>query len=181
MRSLMTFIILALLTGCSTIDMRQYRSSEPNLDLFGFFQGQTKGWGIVQDRKGNLTRQFSVDIKGTVNSDGSLSLAEDFDWSDGTKSSRTWILTKLDAHNYSGKAEDVINTARGKLYGSVLNWQYKLNLKIDDTTWKITFDDWMYLLNDQILLNKATMSKFGLKVGEVTIVFQKNITEEGKS
>jgi hypothetical protein len=55
----------------------------------------------------------------------------------------------------------------------VLNWKYLLNLKVDDTTWKIRFDDWMFLVSDNLLLNKATMSKFGFKVGEVTIVFQK--------
>ena len=150
-----------------------------HLDLFSFFQGQTKGWGIVQDRKGNLTRQFTVDIRGTVNSDGSLTLVEDFDWSDGEKSNRTWILKKLDAHSYTGTAEDVVNSSSGTLYGNVLNWQYKLNLKLDDTTWKIKFDDWMFLLGENLLLNKATMSKFGLKVGEVTIVFQKIMAQGG--
>ena len=174
MRLLMTFLMIALFTGCSAVDMKQYSSNKPHLDLFSFFQGQTQGWGIVQDRKGNLTRQFTVAIEGTVNSDGSLTLVEDFDWSDGEKSKRTWILTKVGVHSYTGEAEDVVNSASGTLYGNVLNWQYKLNLKVDDTTWKINFDDWMYLLNDEILLNKATMSKFGLKVGEVNIVFQKN-------
>ena len=178
-RLLMGLLILAMLTGCSAVDMQQYRSNEPHLDLFSFFQGQTKGWGIVQDRKGNLTRQFTVDITGTVNSDGSLTLAEDFDWSDGEKSNRTWILTKLDAHSYTGTAEDVVNGASGTLYGNVLNLQYKLKLKIDDTSWKITFDDWMFLVDANLLLNKATMSKFGLKVGEVTIIFHKTTDEEG--
>lgn len=174
MRLLITFLILMLLSGCSAIDMKQYSSNEPYLDLFGFFQGQTKGWGIVQDRKGTVTRQFTVKIKGTVNSDSSLTLVEDFDWSDGEKSNRTWILSKLDEHSYTGKAEDVIDSASGTLYGNVLNWQYKMNLKVDDTIWKIKFDDWMFLLSDNLLLNKATMSKFGLKVGEVIIVFSKN-------
>jgi len=170
----MGLVIIFLLAGCSTIDIRQYSSNEPRLDLFGYFQGETKGWGIVQDRKGVVTRQFTVAIKGTVDNEGRLILEEDFDWSDGEKSKRTWILSKHNSHSYSGQAEDVIDSARGTLYGNVLNWQYMLNLNVDGTTWKITFDDWMFLVSDDILLNKATMSKFGLKVGEVTIVFQKN-------
>lgn len=174
MRLLVIFLTLAILTGCSAVDMKQYRSNEPRLDLFTFFQGKTKGWGIVQDRKGTLTRQFTVDITGTVNADGSLILEEDFDWSDSEKSKRTWILRKLDAHSYTGEAEDVVDSASGTLYGNVLNWKYKLNLPIDETSWKITFDDWMFLVSENLLLNKATMSKFGFKVGEVTIVFQRN-------
>lgn len=162
-----------LLSGCSAIDMKQYSSNEPSLDIFAYFQGQTRGWGIVQDRKGTLTRQFTVEINGTVNSDGSLSLAEDFEWSDGEKTKRTWILARQDAHRYTGRAEDVIDSASGILYGNVLNWKYMLNLRVEDTTWKIKFDDWMFLVSEDIILNKATMSKFGFKVGEVTIVFQK--------
>jgi hypothetical protein len=168
----MALSIFALLTGCSAIDIKQYSSNQPALDLYSFFHGQTKGWGIVQDRKGRLTRQFLVAITGTVDRDGSLTLVENFDWSDGEKSQRTWILTRVDEHSYTGRADDVINSASGTLYGNVLNWQYVLNLKLDGTVWKISFDDWMFLVDDSLLLNKATMSKFGFKVGEITIVFQ---------
>ncbi|MFW2368829.1 MAG: DUF3833 domain-containing protein [Desulforhopalus sp.] len=173
MRILLMFLTLSLLTGCSAIDMKSYSSNEPRLDLYEFFQGQTKGWGIVQDRKGRLTRQFTVNITGTVSSDDKLTLVEDFTWSDGEQSTRTWILSKQDPHNFTGTAADVINSASGTLYGNVLNWQYKLNLKVDDSTWKIDFDDWMFLVDENLLLNKATMLKLGFKIGEVTIVFQK--------
>jgi hypothetical protein len=175
MRLFISSVLLAfLVTGCSAIDMTQYRTNKPGLDLFTYFQGKTTGWGIVQDRKGVLTRQFVVHIDGTVNSDGRLTLVEDFDWSDGEKTSRTWVLSKQAEHKYTGTAEDVIDSADGTLYGNVLNWQYRLNLQVDDTTWKIKFDDWMFLVSEDLLLNKAIMSKFGFKVGEVTIVFQKN-------
>lgn len=169
----MVITLLVSLSGCSAIDMKQYSANQPALNLHEYFQGQTKGWGIVQDRKGQLTRQFTVAITGTVDDDGILTLAENFDWSDGEKSQRTWLLSKTDAHNFTGRAEDVIDTASGTLYGNVLNWQYVLNLKVDETVWKIAFDDWMFLVDDRLLLNKATMSKFGFKVGEITIVFQK--------
>lgn len=173
MKSLIISMLIILLSGCSTIDLSQYSRNTPKLDLYDYFKGNTRGWGIVQDRKGTLTRQFVVDIVGQVNSKGNLVLEEHFDWSDGEKSQRTWELSKESDHDYSGTAEDVIDSADGKLYGNVLNWNYLLNLKVDDTTWKIRFDDWMFLVSDNLLLNKATMSKFGFKVGEVTIVFQK--------
>lgn len=173
MKHIFTLIVLMLLTSCSAVDMKQYNSNTPKLDLFNYFTGKTQGWGIVQDRKGTLTRQFTVDITGTITSDGKLHLHEDFDWSDGEQSTRTWIIDRSDNHTYNGVAEDVLKSADGELYGNVLNWKYQLNLKVDDANWKITFDDWMFLVSDEILLNKATMTKFGFKVGEVTIVFQK--------
>jgi hypothetical protein len=173
MKYIITLFVLIFLTSCSAVDMKQYGANSPKLDLFNYFIGETKGYGIVQDRKGTLTRQFTVDITGTIQADGSLKLYEEFDWSDGEKSTRTWIITKNDVHLYSGTAEDVASPADGIAYGNVLNWQYLLNLKVDDTTWKIKFDDWMFLVTDQVMINKAKMSKFGLTVGEVTIVFQK--------
>jgi hypothetical protein len=37
----------------------------------------------------------------------------------------------------------------------------------------VNFDDWMWLMDDEHLLNRAYMSKYGLSIGEVIIVFKK--------
>lgn len=173
MKFIYILLTMILLSGCSAIDMKQYATNSPELDLFEYFKGETKGYGIVQDRKGILNRHFTVDITGTVETDGSLILYEKFDWNDGEKSTRTWIISKTGEQFFTGTAEDVSGPADGTAYGNVLNWQYVLNLKVDDTTWKIKFDDWMFQVTDEVLINRAKMSKFGLTVGEVTIVFQK--------
>jgi hypothetical protein len=174
MKLLSTVVLLILvLTGCSSIDLKQYRENTPQFDLFEYFTGKTTGWGIVQDRKGVLLRQFVVDISGEVKENGQLVLTENFDWSDGEQSERVWVLTQTDKHTLIGTADDVPDPATGVLYGNVLNWKYRVNLKIDDSTWEITFDDWMFKVSEDMLINKATMSKFGIDVGDVTIVFRK--------
>ena len=173
MRVFLTLLMLVLVTGCSAIDMKRYSGNKPQLDLFEYFSGSTMGWGIVQDRKGELLRQFVVQITGEVTEDGQLILRENFDWSDGERSSRTWILSQQDTHSFTGTAGDVYDQADGILYGNVLNWQYYLDLKVKESNWKIKFDDWMFQVSDDMLINKATMSKFGFKVGEITIVFRK--------
>ncbi|WP_028580164.1 DUF3833 domain-containing protein [Desulfogranum japonicum] len=171
-----TFIlpfILLLLTGCSEINMEAYQENKPRFELMEYFSGHTKGWGIVQDRKGVLLRSFIVDIEGEISQGGQLVLHEEFNWSDGEQSARTWILSKKDDHKYVGTAADVIGEADGVLFGNVLNWQYQLDLKVKESNWQITFDDWMFMVADETVINRATMSKFGFRVGEVTIVFQK--------
>ena len=173
MRWLSVLFVVLFISGCSTIDMRMYRDNEPQLDLFTYFQGKTKGWGIVQDRKGELLRQFVVDIDGKLSDDGSLVLEEHFTWNDGERSTRTWTLDRVDSHRFTGTAEDVAGQAEGVVSGNVLLWQYQLNLKVEETTWLITFEDWMFKVSDKLLLNRATMTKFGFTVGEITIVFQK--------
>ena len=34
-------------------------------------------------------------------------------------------------------------------------------------------DDWMYLIDDRVMLNRATMTKFGVRLGEITLSFTK--------
>jgi hypothetical protein len=48
-----------------------------------------------------------------------------------------------------------------------------LSLPVDGRVIEVRFDDWMYLMNDRVMLNKATMSKWGVRLGEVTLSFTK--------
>ncbi len=173
MKAFAMLISILVTAGCSAINVAQYSENKPRLDLFQYFEGETKGWGIVQDRSGRLTRQFVVEIRGTIDAGGRLVLEEHFNWSDGEKSSRTWTIEKSDDHTFAGTAGDVVGTAEGKAYGNALNWRYKLLLEVDGSSWKVNFDDWMFLQPDNVLINRAAMSKFGLHVGDVTIVFKK--------
>ena len=169
---LLIFLLL-LLAGCSGVDINQYQNNTPKFDLFSYFEGTTKGWGIVQDRKGALTRQFTVDILGSTDEKGRLVLKEYFDWSDGEQSTRTWTITRTGENQFTGMAPDVVGEATGTNVGNILNWKYILNLEVDGDTYKVNFDDWMFLMPDNVLLNRASMSKFGFHLGDVIIVFNK--------
>ncbi len=170
------WVLTLLLSGCAGQDISQYEGNRPIFDLFNYFSGKTYGWGIVQDRRGVLLRQFEVTIEGSIDDSGNLVLDEDFLFNDGEKQKRIWTISRLDQSSYSGRAGDVIGEADGRSAGNALNWKYDLALDVDGSTWKIRFDDWMFLQPDGILLNRAEMSKFGFLVGEVTIAFSKNPT-----
>ncbi len=172
MRFGLYLVFMLFLTGCSGVELAQYQDNQPKLSLFSYFEGNTLGWGIVQNRSGELTRQFVVDIRGTVAND-TLTLEEDFVWSDGEKSTRVWTIQKDGNHKLSGSAGDVVGTAAGEVYGNVLNWNYYLNLTIDDNTWKVYMDDWMFLQQDNVLINRTSMSKFGIHLADITITFLK--------
>ncbi|WP_299879740.1 DUF3833 domain-containing protein [uncultured Cocleimonas sp.] len=153
--------------------IQDYQQNKPNFSLFDYFQGKTRGWGMFQDRGGNLKRQFVVDINGYTNDQGQLVLEEDFVWSDGEKSRRVWTISKDGNNQFIGKADDVIGEAKGVSAGNALNWKYDLSLPVDGKTYKVRFDDWMFLQPDGVLLNRAKMSKFGFNLGEVFISFKK--------
>lgn len=149
---------------------RDYQDTGPPLDLFAYFAGQTRAWGIFQDRSGNLKRQFTVDIVGEVDGDR-LTLTEDFVYADGETQQRVWQIRRLDPHRFEGRADDVVGVASGERYGSVLNWRYTLRLPWRDSSVDVQFDDWMFMQPDGVLINRARVSKFGFTVGEVTLFF----------
>lgn len=169
------FLLSLTISGCSgsKVSIDNYKTIRPTLNLFSYFEGDTRGWGMFNDRKGTLKRQFVVDIKGYKNADGALVLEEDFVWNDGEKSRRVWTIKQSDNNNYIGTADDVIGEARGISAGNSLNWSYDLNLPVGDKSYVVHFDDWMFLQPDGVMLNRAKMSKFGFGLGEVFISFKK--------
>lgn len=174
MRYFLGIILAILLAGCSKVDIAQYADNKPAFDIFSYFEGKTSGWGMVQNRSGKLLRQFVVAIDGTFTDENTLVLEEQFIWSDGEESTRVWTIKKTAADTYVGTADDVVGTAQGISSGNALNWRYHLNVEADGSTWKIHFDDWMFLQPDQVLLNRASMSKFGIHLGDITIAFTKD-------
>jgi len=149
-----------------------YADTTPRFDVMSYFLGESRAWGIFQDRSGQVRRQFTVDLKGEMDGD-TLVLTEDFVYRDGEQSQRVWRIRRIDEHRYQGEADDVVGVAEGVGYGQALNWRYQLLLTVDGKTWKVSFDDWMFLQEDGVLINRATMSKFGFKLGEVTLFFHK--------
>lgn len=180
MKQIIIFLSMLIVAGCSTVDVKQYRDRKPVFDLYSYFQGETIGWGIVQDRKGVLLRQFVVTIQGSITENKELVLQEHFVWNDGEIQQRTWSISAKDAHRLDGTASDVVGTATGEVYGNVLNWKYYLDVKVDDANHTLHFDDWMFLQNDNVLINKTKMSKFGIHLGDITIVFNKNVVPGGR-
>lgn len=163
-----------LATGCSTQNIQTYQNTTPTLDMHEFFSGQIDGWGMFQGRNGDVKERFYVDIDATHEGDNVIVLDEKFSWADGTKSQRIWRLTKQADGRWQGTAGDVIGTAKGEVTGNTLHWQYVLDLPVGEKTYKVNLDDWMYLIDKDVILNRSVMKKFGVEVGSVTLSMHRN-------
>lgn len=173
MKSLGKVLVMALipfLSACST-KLDDYRGVEPELDLSQFFNGHLEAYGIVQDYKGKVSRRFKADILGRWEGDQGI-LDELFYFADGEEQHRCWQLQKS-GKRYMGQAGDVIGLAEGEVAGNALNWQYTLAVPVNGKTWNIKLNDWMFLVDEQNLINRASMYKFGLEVGEITLYIRK--------
>jgi len=113
-----------------------------------------------------------VDMTGTW--DGNKgTLVETFRYYSGRVDERSWVITKHDDGTYTGVASDIIGEARGRQVGSTLAWQYGLNIVVDGRTFKVKLDDWMWQMNDGILINRSYIKKFGITAAELTLFMQK--------
>ena len=163
-------LFLAACSGRPALD--DPKLSDRELDLEVFFAGKTRAYGQFNDVFGTVRRRFEVDITGTWDGER-LTLVEDFVYEDGSTEQRVWTLKKTGPQTWEGTAPGVIGIARGEERGDTFNWQYTIDLPVPDGTLRVEFDDWMWLLSDDRLLNRAYMSRFGLPIGEVIITFER--------
>lgn len=164
--------LAVMLAGCGSVPVERSRDERPALDLQRYFNGTVDAWGFFQDRSGKVVKRFTVRIDARWSGDTGT-LDEHFEYSDGSRSRRVWTLQRIDQHRFRGTADDVVGEARGELRGNALRWQYVLRLDVDGRSWDVDFDDWMYLMDDQVMLNRSVMSKFGVRLGEVILTFRK--------
>jgi len=168
-----SFTIYKVYLNNKNMKPEDYKKTEPVIKIEEYFEGKVKAWGILQNRKGKVTRSFEANMNGKFENN-ILTLEEDFYWKDGEKQKRIWKIEKIDENNYIGTAPDVIGKARGVSYGKAFKFEYNLMVPFKGRSIKIRFDDWIFKQDDKVAINRATLSKFGFKVGELTVLFQKN-------
>ena len=162
----------ALLGACGTPQVQDYAKEAPVLELRDYFNGTLDAYGIFTDRSGKVVKRFSVVMNCTWQGDAGV-LDEAFTYSDGSTQRRIWRLTRHANGRYSGTADDVVGSAEGQQSGNAFNWTYTLALPVDARVIEVQFDDWMYLMNNKVMINKAAMRKWGVGLGEVTLSFIK--------
>ncbi len=161
------------LAGCAGApQVSDYAQEKPVFDLKNYFTGVVDGWGIFTDRSGKVVKRFLVTMNCSWNGDQGV-LDEDFVYSDGTKQKRIWRMTQLPDGKYVGRADDVVGVGNGQQMGNAFRWGYTLNLPVDNKVYEVQFDDWMYQMDDKVVINKATMRKFGITLGELVVNFKK--------
>ncbi|MEM1143965.1 MAG: DUF3833 domain-containing protein [Pseudomonadota bacterium] len=163
-----------LLSGCATsLDGSRYLEQSPEFDLFGFFEGDVRAWGVVQNRSGEVVQRFTVDIRGTVEG-ATLTLDESFTYGLGEGvQERVWTIEQADDGSYTGSASDILGTAIGESYGNAFRWAYAMDLPVGEQIYRVKFEDWIFALDEQRMINRSYIQKFGLDLAEVTIYMER--------
>lgn len=162
----------AALSGCASHDIEQYRAEQPVLDLREYFNGTLDAYGVFTDRSGRVVRRFTVVMECSWQGDEGVA-DERFTYADGGTERRVWRLRRGPDGRYTGTADDVVGEAQGQARGNAFRWGYTLRLPVDGSVYEVQFDDWMFLMGQRVMLNKAVMTKWGIRLGEVTLSFVK--------
>jgi len=152
------------------MELEDFRGTEPRFVPEEYFIGTTRAWGVFQDRFGDVRRQFVVDIEGRLDGEV-LVLDETFRYADGETEERTWRLRPVGERRYEGTADDVVGTATGEALGQAFHLEYDLEIEIGGDAWRVHFEDWLLLQPGGVVINRATVSKFGFTVGGMSAFF----------
>ncbi|RYF35576.1 MAG: DUF3833 domain-containing protein [Comamonadaceae bacterium] len=164
--------LAAFLSGCAAPQPSDYAAERPLLSLRDYFNGRVEAHGMFQNRNGKVVKRFTVVMDCSWQGNDGV-LDERFSYSDGTTSRRVWKLKALADGRFTGTADDVVGTAQGEQRGNAFHWNYTLKQPVDDSVYEVQMDDWMYLVDDRVMLNRAVMRKFGVTLGAVTLSFNK--------
>lgn len=168
----MVLTSIFFITSCAGVHVNHYENEKPKLILENFLNGDLEAYGIFQNRSGEVVKRFKCTMKASWENNKGI-IDETFYYSDGTTSKRIWVLLKTADNKYVGTAGDVIGEALGETAGNAFNWKYVLDIPLEKSTIHVSMNDWMYLVDDKVIINKTEMTKFGFKVGEVTLTILK--------
>lgn len=169
---ILTSMFCFLISGCGSKSIDYYESRKEKIDMREFFNGEIEGWGALFDIWGNQTRSFYVHINGSWDGNKGV-LDEKFDFDDGEKQTRKWDVYFENESVFKAKALDIIGDATGIQKGNAVNLNYILEVPYKNSTINLSMDDWMYKIQDNAVVNKTSMKKFGIKVGELVLIMKK--------
>ena len=155
--------------------VHRYKNNSPKLILENFFSGEVSAWGLFEDSFGIIRKRFKCKISGKWDEEHkTLTIKENFLYDDGVKEKRNWKFLKKNSNCYIGTTDSVIGEAIGHNSGNTFHWKYTFELSLFGNKTRVKFDDWMYLQDNNIIINKAKMKKFGFKIGTVILFYKRN-------
>lgn len=148
-------------------------AGQPRLVLDAWFRGATHAVGAFRNRITGAERRLAVDLMGRWNG-RTLTLIEEFYYADGERDRKIWRFERLGQGRYLGTREDVIGVAEVTTPApDTVTFSYTADLALPSGVTRLAFDDRLVLRPDDTVLNTATVYRWFVPVGDVTLLFRK--------
>jgi hypothetical protein len=173
MRPLLVLAAALALSGCALAPGLPNETGGSAFVIERDLAGETTARGQFSAING-VKRGFTAHLTGT-RSGHTFTLAERFEYDDGEKDQKTWVLSLLGDGKYSGAREDVVGTAKGWQDGKAFRLAYDVVLPGENGKegLKVHFQDVMVLTAEGVVLNRASVGKFGFQVGQVELTIKR--------
>jgi len=170
MRRAVTSLVMALsLPGCALAPALPPETGPDPFVIQKDLAGQTVARGSFSAING-VKRTFTAYLDGKLEGD-SFTLFERFEYDDGEKDQKTWVLMRQPNGEWLGTREDVVGKARGWQDGRAFRLSYDVVLPNADGSpgMQVHFQDVMVKRPDGVVLNQASVGWWGFGVAGVTL------------
>jgi hypothetical protein len=141
-------------------------------ELTRFLEGRTEAWGIFEDRFGTVRQRFHVEMLGVWRG-AVFELREAFHYASGETETRVWRVAPSGAGRFVATCPDCIGEARGESDADSVRMRYRFRLKLARRSLVVDFDDRLFRVGAQSAVNRAVMRKWGIRLGELSLFFQR--------
>ncbi|WP_395688858.1 DUF3833 family protein [Aestuariivirga sp.] len=148
------------------------KNDSARFDLLAYFEGHTLAHGVFEDRGGRIKRRFAVEMTGRWEA-GAMVVDEDFLFDDGERQQRCWTLVPKTSLTFTGTCADAVGEAHGHISDGCAYLRSTLRIKVGSRLISMDFDDAFYDGGGGLVLNRSTVRKLGIRVGQVLIAFRK--------
>lgn len=162
--------LTALLPACATRPDFSGAAETQGVVLERDFKGRSYAKGVFTNRVTGATRGLTVVLDGRVRGD-TLTLREAFSYSDGEKDVKTWVFRKAGPGSYVGTREDVVGEAVIRSEGNGVRLSYDVDLPTGSGPVRVHFEDVIERDARGVIVNRAIVSKLGIPIGDVDLVF----------
>jgi hypothetical protein len=171
MKLLLCLSILMLAGGCAApLGRQDFAGTAPAFDPVKFWTGRTDSWGVVENRGGAPTAIIETHTDGTAEGADGLHMVQHVVM-DGKDSVRDWHIRRLCNQQLEATASDLVGTATGSPSGRTLHWTWTLARSPGNPLFNITMEQWMYLADNGTLLVRTIVTKFDVRLAEISEQF----------
>ena len=156
-----SLLVSGLLSGCAAVlPPPSFQAVTPELRPEVFFLGLTRSTGVLETAGGAPSQRFTVEGHGRLLPDGDLRLEQSVTFEGERAHTRTWVMSRLDAHHYTATLTDASGPVDLDAYGNLLHLSYSLKGVALGR-----MEQWLYLQPDgRTVVNEAVVRVAGLPV-----------------
>ncbi|MEM6308153.1 MAG: DUF3833 family protein, partial [Pseudomonadota bacterium] len=143
-----------------------YMAQTPAFDIRERFNGPLHCEGVIYGPLGRVSSRFVADFHAEWTGDTGV-MKEVFRYDSGMVQNREWHLTLQDNGRIVAKAADLVGDGSGQQSGASVLLKYTIRLADDAGGHALNVTDWMYLMENGVIMNRSQFRKFGIKVAEL--------------